>query len=124
MINNRFLEECAKAFNGDSFITPSKFLVSTTTESINAAIVATDLIGEIGTRGNLTSSASSNVVTYNYLRSGATVENTSTGDNLKTIALVTQATAGPVMTALNVSGLLQTTNFDIDFDWAVRFVRN
>lgn len=123
MINDRFLEECAKAFNGSSFILPSKFLVSTSTEVISAVITGTSFTGEIGTRANITSSVDENAVTYNFLRSGATVIKAG-GDNLKTIALATATTGGDIMTALNISGLLQTTNFDVDFDWVVRFVRN
>jgi hypothetical protein len=122
MINNKFIENCAKAFNNESFNIPTKFLVSTDNITVTGNLIDTDLTGEVGTRKDLTFSRASNIVTYNCLRSGANVINTSLGDNLKVIALMTSASE--VMTAVNVSGLLQTTDYDIDFDWQIRFIRN
>jgi len=120
MINEQFLVNSAKAFNGESYSVPSYFLVSTSTASVSAA--STSISEEIGSREALTSSRVTNVVTYNNIRAGASVI-ASTGNDIRTIALMTASTNGSVMTSLNVGGIVQTTAFDIDFDWSIRYKR-
>jgi hypothetical protein len=124
MINDKYLEQCARAFNGESFSKPTHLLVSTNDITLSSTLATTAITGEIGTRGALTSDRDDNVVTFNFLRSGVNVINTATGDDIKTIMLLTAVTGGDIMTGLNVGGLLQTTNFDIDIDWQIRWTRN
>ena len=120
MINDNILENCANAFIGETFIYPTHMLISTSTANVTASMTVID--GEIGTRGTLNFDTNDNVATYNYLRSGSSVL-ASTGDDLGTLGLMSDSTGGEVMTALNVSGILQTTNFDVDIDWDVRWNR-
>jgi len=117
MINDNLLTNLAKGLNSESFLVPS--FLARGTDVITVSATATELDGEIGDRDTLSGSREDNIVTFNGLISGANVQDTANGDNLKGLALLTAVTDGELHIELSLPGLLQTTAFDIDTDWVL-----
>jgi len=111
-LTNNFLYEVAKAINSESHLVPSHMAVGTTTVT---AINTTDtvLAGEIGSRIAASNSRVNNAVEFFGTRSSTAVL-ASTGDSIKTAGIMTAATGGLLMSGIVVSGVTQTTNFDIE----------
>jgi lactate dehydrogenase-like 2-hydroxyacid dehydrogenase len=120
-INDYQLEQNAKALNGESFSNPAYLTVGTV-----ASIAASDtvLTGEIGPRISLTGARTINAVAFSAIRTGASLVNPAMGDTLNASALMTAATGGYVNTAATHAGILQTTNFDVEFVYTLSYIRN
>jgi len=125
MITDEFEKDIAKFLNEETSRVPNYLAVGTT------AITAygptdTDCDGEIGTRLALSNSRVDNVVEYSAIRSGATVIDTASGDSYGSVALfntITQSTTDPSEVGIAVSGVTQTTNFDVEVVTNIRVNR-
>lgn len=120
MILDTFLNENAKAFAGESFVTPAYVAVGTGTAAITST--STALSGEVGdARGALSLSRTANVIEFSGIRSGTGV-NTSSGEYLNEIGIFSAVTSGIMLSAITIPSILQTTTFDIDisgsFTWS------
>jgi len=117
MITDNFLYEISKALNGDGYLIPAYLAVGTT--DITAIDSAdTSISGEIGTRKTVTLSRSTNTNEFSAIRSSTDVEDTVNGDNLESMGLfnnLTQSTSEKLLTGVALSGITQTTAFDIEF---------
>lgn len=113
-ITDTFLEEMAKAVNGESFTVPT-YLAVATTQVTSISTEDTSLSGEIGTRGPLTGSRTDNVTTLSVVRSGTLVIDTTNGDDIRSSGLFDASSNGNFFTGVVHGGITQTTNFDIDF---------
>jgi hypothetical protein len=121
VITDTWLSEIAKSMNNESFITPSYLAVGT-----SASILTTDTVlsSEIGTRNALTGARTGNAVTYTAIRSGAALVNPTTGDTLAVSGLMSASTNGYLLTGATHAGILQTTNFDVEFVYTITTTRN
>jgi len=119
-INDYQLEQNAKALNGESFEIPDYLAVGT---SLNILASDTVLEGEIGSRVLLTGARTSNAVSFSAIRTGAVLVS-ATGDTLRASALMTASTGGFINTSATHSGILQTTNFDVEFVYTLTYIRN
>lgn len=110
------LEESAKAMAGESFTYPSYITAGTT--ALTILPTDTTLSGETGSRVLGTSSRSAETLSLTGIKSGASIL-TATGTYLETVAAFTASTGGNYMTGVSLPSILQTTNFDIqfNFDW-------
>jgi hypothetical protein len=115
---NSFLENIAKVLNNEAYTIPTKQLVGT-----EATLIPTDAVtlpGIIGADISLDSIRSDRTVTYRSVRSGAEVIDTEDGDNILSTGLFDNGNVLQIGVQLNE---LQTTAFDIEFDWEVRVRR-
>ncbi len=115
------LQNLAKAMNSESFTVPVYQAVGENT--ITADPTDTALDGEIGTRVAGSKSRTTNQVSLTALRSGADVIDTINGDDLRAVALFDTATSGELHTELSISSLIQTTSFDLEFQWDLGYNR-
>ena len=125
MITDNFLYEMSKILNGDSYLIPAYMAVGTT-DVANILSTDTSLSGEIGTRKILTSTRSDNATEFSAIRSSTDVEDTTNGDDLESTGLfnnLTQSTTEKLLTGVPLSGITQTTTFDIEFLTNIRFNR-
>jgi hypothetical protein len=111
MILDTFLNENAKAFNGESFVVPAYLAVAT--GAVTPLITDTVLTGERGTRFAISNIRSSNVISSDGIRSGAQIL-VPAGETLTTLALFSAATGGTILTEASIGSILQTTAFDIE----------
>lgn len=120
MINDNFLVELAKALAGESYVVPTylAFGSSVLTESATS----TSLSGEFGSRVAVTDSRALNVVTFNGLRSGASVS-TSAGDTLNGMALFSSSSGGTILTNTALSSIIHSTAYDIEVDSVITISR-
>ena len=116
-ITDSFLENVAKAMAGVSYDYPTYNLVAT---GINTTIDtdATALTGEVGTRGAYTISQSVNEVTYNFIRSGTSVLDTTNGDDLTAVGGDIGSTSSDLQFAIPITET-QTTSFDLEFEFVL-----
>lgn len=120
MILDTFLTENAKAFNGESFVTPAYLAVGTGTVAISTT--STALSGPVDdTRSTLTKTRITNVLSFDAVRSGTGV-GTAAGEYLNELGIFSAVTAGTMLSAITLPSILQTTSFDIDisgsFTWS------
>ena len=120
-ILNNEINESAKAFNGESRVTPSHMGFTETSLTIDVA--DTSLTGEIGSRITLTGSRSLNTVELVGLRLSTDVVDTSNGDDLKGQATFSASTSGTMLIEDNIAGLLHTKNFDVEFITGVNYIQ-
>ena len=121
-ISDRFLEEHAKAMNGETFIIPSYLAVgSADVDSISNA--ATTLSDEIGTRVAMTGSRTDNTLKISAIRSGTAVIDTVNGDDItQSGAHGTLAGSDLLVSAIH-NGVTQTTNFDLETEYTLGWDR-
>ena len=120
-ITNSYLNNVAKAMAGESYSYPTDMLVGTgAVTSID--VTATALEGEIGTRESATVSRALNVVTYNAVRSGTAVLDTTNGDDLTSVGFDVAATGEDLQLAVVISEL-HTTAFDLEIDADITHTR-
>ena len=110
------------AMAGESYDYPTYFLVSTDTSITDIDVTDTSIPNEIGTREAITNVRDNNVVTYNALRSGTDVINTSTGDALTAIGADIAATGDDLQFGVIVSEL-HTTAFDLELEAELTYGR-
>jgi len=112
-ITNNFLNEIAKSINDESYEVSTSQAVATT---IVASIYTTDtsLSGEIGARTSLSGTRTNNELEFTSLRSSTSVLDTTDGDKLKSTGLLTATSGGILLTGVVLSGITQTTNFDLE----------
>lgn len=123
-VQDNYLQEVAKAANGESFSRPA-FHGVTDDSSFTVTTAISDLIGEIGSRNSVTSSRNSLTVTHNSLRVGASdVVDTTNGDELHGAALAKESSGDFYFVAAELPGTLHTQNFDLEFDYEVTFSRS
>jgi len=120
MILDAFLVENAKAFAGQSFVTPAYITVGTGSTALTTS--STALSGPVDdTRGTLTLTRVNNEVDFSGTRSGAGVS-TSAGEYLTELGIFSAVTAGTMLSAISLPSLLHTTTFDItitgSFTWS------
>jgi len=120
-IINSFLNNMAKASVGESFDTLTHLLVGTT-EVTSIDVADTALEGEIGTRASLTRSRVNNTSSFTAIRSGTDVIDTTNGDNLRSVGADIAATGNDLQLGVVIDEL-QTTAFDIEFQFDVSFNR-
>lgn len=112
MITDKFLEEVAKVLNAESYVIPAYYSFSTSL--VTPAVTDTVLDGEIGTRVAVTKSRSGQDVEYIGTRLATSVVAT-TGDTLSIIGMSNSLTVGTLLHEQTISGLIQTTAYDIEF---------
>lgn len=120
-----FLEENAKAANNESYSILNYLTVAT---GVKSAVASNDtqLAGEIGSRISVSNTRNNNSVTFSGIRSAAVVQNTVSGDTLTQVGFFNTATAStsdPLLTGVVVSGITQTTNFDIEVVYNLTYER-
>lgn len=115
------LIETAKALNNESYVYASHLAVGTNVLTIDLA--DTSLSGEIGTRKTLTGTRTNNTLELVGLRLSTDVVDTTNGDDLKGVALFSAITSGTMLVENNVGGLLQTTNFDVEFTNTINVIQ-
>lgn len=106
------LNNVAAALNSETYLVPGYLAIGTTEVTV---INTTDtvLAGEISDRESLSTARINNSVEYTAINSGADVD-TSAGWDIKTVGSMSAETGGLLMTGVVVSGVTQTTNFDIE----------
>lgn len=119
MIVDNFLTEMAKAMNGESTNMPSHLAYGSTTMTISTD--TSSITGEFGSRDSITGARTTNVVTFNGLKSGSTVG--SSGETLFTFSLWNSSGSGDLHSAVLVPSILHTSSFDIDTDWQFTVTR-
>ncbi len=112
-IYDNYLKEVAKSTNGESFVYPTHDLFST--DAVTVDVTATSVTGEIGSRKSLTGARVDNQVQWSALRTSADVVDTSNGDTLKSIGMITASSGGTLMTVQSPFQILHTTNFEVEF---------
>lgn len=122
MITDTYLTQVAKALNSESYTMPNYLTVGTT---VITSVTSTDtaISGEIGTRFSATNSRAGTQVLYTGIRSSTSVVNTTNGDAIASVGLLNGTSAGTLMVGEIVSGLTQTTAFDVQFDFYVQPAR-
>lgn len=118
MITDVYLQEIAKAINGEANTVVSHCAFSSTV--LTPAATDTSLAHEYD-RSSATGTRSTNSVTFNSLRSGATAS--STGDYINVVGLLTSSTGGNLMLEALVPSVLHTTSFDFEVDATVTIER-
>ena len=118
MINDNLLTDAAKALAGESITVVAAAAVCTDTVTITGSM--SSLPGEAPDRPAVSISRNATAVTFNAIRSGATV-GSSAGETLYAAALYDDdgAYMGNLESAVSLPSLLHTTNYDIEFDWVV-----
>lgn len=112
-VYNNWLNEIAKAANGESAATLSHLAATTTTLTID--VTDTALTGETPTRTALTGSRVNNTVTYTGTKTGASIA-TSDGETLLGAGFLSASTGGTLLSAFTLPSLIHTTNYDIEFE--------
>ena len=112
-VMNNYLEELAKANNGESHVYPGFDAVSTT--AITTDVTDTVLDGEIGNRLTLTGTRVDNQVSWSGLRLSTDVVDTSSGDTLRSIGMLSDSSGGTLFTEQSPFQILHTTSFEIEF---------
>lgn len=120
VVLNNMLNEMAQALAGSSYVLPSYLAFGSDTLSISVSDSA--ITGEIGSRSATTNSTASASVTFNAIRTGASVAS-SAGESLNAAYLISASSGGTLLSELTLPSLLHTTNFDIDTDWSFTFQR-
>lgn len=119
MITDVFLQEMAKAINGESFTKPVGIAFSSSV--ITPAATDTSFAHEFD-RATLSGSRTSNEVTFSGIRSGATAS--SSGDYINLIGLFsTDTSSGDLFVEALVPSVLHTTSFDFEVDATVTIER-
>lgn len=113
-ITDNFLQEIAKLLNSESASLPTHLGFGAGTVVISPTMTA--LSDEIGTRVSTSNSRVLEVVTFNGVRTGASLVSTD-GDTLKSVGLFTASTDGLLESAVSLPDLLQTTDYDLDVDF-------
>jgi hypothetical protein len=114
VVVNNMLNEVAKAINNESFVIPSHLAVGTGTVS-SFLTTDTSVYGEIGTREEFSGSRIDNTITLTGVRSGTDVADTTNGDTLTNSGIYSASSGGTFLTGATHSGIIQTTNFDLEF---------
>jgi len=121
-IQDNMLINISKAINSESYDVPSYLTVATTAvTSIDTD--ATSLTGEIGTRVAFTGSRLGKQLTLSGIRSGAVVIDNINGDDLQTSGGSATLAGDDLQLAIIHSGITQTTNFDLEFNYVIDLVR-
>lgn len=114
-VTDSFLTEIAKAINAESSAMPNYYAFATGAIS-SIDLDATSLTGEIGTRESATGSRSGQTVTFSSTRSSASVIDTTNGDTITAAGMHNATSGDELLTGVVISGVTQTTNFDIDIE--------
>ena len=114
-VNDNLLNNIAKALNSESYVTLSYLAVSTDS-TFAASLTNTTIVGESPSRIATTSSRSANTVTFNAIRSGASVVDTTNGDTLYGAAWFSAVTAGQLQLDVALPSLIHTTAYDLETD--------
>ena len=122
VITNSYLENVANAMTGNTYVIPSYISVATTTVS-SIATNASVLLGEIGTRVPITSTSNGNTITHTAIRTPAFVIDTINGDDIEAVGLNSGLTGNNLQEGLVVSGITQTTNFNVEHQVDIVAVR-
>jgi len=115
------LNNNAKAMGGESYDYPTHNLVATGDNS-SIDLDATALDGEIGTRELFTIARSDNVTNYTVVRSGTDVIDTTNGDSLTGAGMEIAATGNDLQVGVTINEL-QTTAFDLELDYEIKWDR-
>lgn len=108
VLNDNFLDDVADSITG--FI--SHFGI---TESVfTPDPTDTTLPGELAGRVTTSTSKSGVEITFTGTRSSAVVLDTTNGDDWKGIGWFNASTSGDLEAAISTTGILQTTNFDVE----------
>jgi len=119
MITDTFLQEVAKHINGETGTIPSHLAVATgSVTEINPTDTA--LTGEIRTRESLSSVRTVNDVSFTAISSGADVVDTSNGDAITNAGIFNASSGVSLFEGVVLTGITQTTNFDIEYDFTVQ----
>lgn len=116
-IYDGMLTEVAKAISGESYELISH-MVCSSDSSFAVSVSDSSLSGEFGSRVATTDSRSGTTVTFNSIRTGASLVSSS-GDTLYGAGLFTSSSGGTLMAAITLPSLLHTDSFDIEFDWDI-----
>lgn len=119
MIFDKYLEEAAKAMNGESNVVPSHLVVATDVNVIDPTM--TSFTGEVVTRPAFTNTRLGRTITRNAIFSGASVP--SGGITYRAAGSKPASSGGDLMTGVVYPGLTQTTDFDLEFLFEESFRR-
>jgi len=118
VLTDTFITKRAESLDGVAVTIPA-YLAVATTEIASIATSATELEGEVGTRGALSRSRSGFTVSYSAVRSGAVVIDTANGDSLNSSGLFDSLTNGDFEAGVTHTGILQQTSYDLEFNYDV-----
>lgn len=117
---NNMLNEIAKGLASESNVVPSYLAFGSDVLSINVA--DSSITGEIGSRIATTDSRATATVTFNAIRTGASVASSS-GERLNASYLLSASSGGTLLSEVVLPSLLHTTTFDIETDWSFTIQR-
>lgn len=119
MITDVFLQEIAKAINGESFTSPTHtaFSGSVITPDPTDTSLPTEL-----DRSATSGSRTTNEVTFTGIRSSATATPT-TGDYINTVALFSASSGGNLFIEATAPNILHTDLFDLEVEATVTIER-
>ena len=112
-VMDNYLKELAKSTNGESHVYPGFDAVSTT--AITTDVTDTSLSGEIGSRLTLTGTRTDSQVQWSGLRLSTDVVDTSNGDTLRSLGMLSATSSGTLLTEQSPFQLLHTASFEIEF---------
>ena len=118
MITDIFLNNLAKAINGESFTLPAYNAFSSSVITVDAT--DTSLPTEYD-RSSASGARINNTVTFTSVRSGAIAS--SSGDYINSMGLLSSSTVGDLHVEALVPNVLHTTSFDLEVDWAITIER-
>jgi hypothetical protein len=122
MITDTFLTQVAKAINSESYTVPNYLAVGTGAVT-SIGTTDTALTTEIGLRSAVTGSRANSQVLFSGIRSSTVVVNTTSGDVITNAGLLNGTSTGTLMVGEVISGLTQTTAFDVQWDWYIEVKR-
>jgi len=111
-LQDKYLEETAKALNNESYSLPSHVGISNQDSSVG--VTANSLTNEIGSRLTANSSRNNNTVSYQAVRSSTQVVDTTNGDTIEEIGLFDASSGGDMFTFDDIPSIEQTIDFDVD----------
>ena len=121
-LQDKYLEETAKALSNESYSLPSHVAISNQDSSVG--VTANSLTNEIGSRLSSNSNRNGDTVSYEAVRSSTDVVDTTNGDTIKEIGFFDASSGGDMLTFDDIPSIEQTIDFDVDITKNVTPERN
>lgn len=118
VLTDVFLDEMAKAMNGESYTVGSD--VAFSNDIIVPDATDTALPSEFD-RSSTTGSRTGNKVSFTAIRSGAIAS--VGGDTVNSIGLLTASSGGNLLSEATVPSIVHTQTFDLEVDWQITIER-
>jgi len=111
-LQDKYLEETAKALSNESYSLPSHVAISNQDSSVG--VTANSLTNEIGSRLASNSNRNDDTVSYEAVRSSTDVVDTTNGDTIEEIGFFDASSGGDMLTFDDIPSIEQTIDFDVD----------